>query len=167
MNNKGFTLLESVIVTSIIIVFLLSSYTLISKIISNYNVREKYDSIENIYKLNTVKTFIYSYGNVNEIIYNSSSKRNYAAIDATHLKFSDTKYNNIYKDLLDDMGIEKVYYIYTKYIVNPPSIDTNINDTGLNRYINYAIVRNKYPYRIVAKFENDEYAQIKIWEVSE
>ena len=168
MNNKGFSILESLVATSVIIILFIALYTYIVQIIDNYNARNKYDLVENTYKLNTIRTYIYAYGNVNDIIYDDvGNNRN--SVSIKNLNFNNTdQYNDIYGEMLEDMGIEKIYFVYSEYDSNG-QIDTskiNISDNNLYKYVMYVGNKYRYKYRIVAKFENEEYSQIKLWKVS-
>ena len=168
MNNRGIAILESVIVTSTVIVMFTVMYTYVSQLISNYNARNKYDLVENTYKLNNIRAYIYSYGNINDIIYGDVMLNPRTITSIKNLNFNNnTKYNNIYIDMLDDMNEERIYFIYSEYIDGDLTNESELStgDNNFDKYIKYITNKYRYKYRIVAKFKDNEYAQIKLWEV--
>lgn len=172
MNNKGFALIESVVLTTIIMLFLILSYNFITRIITMFEIRNKYNIAENVYKLNAIRTYIYTYGNINDIIENGANIRNYASLK--NLNFNDNyTINNEYKNMLTDMNVKKVYFLYTKYeadglskIDNTAIYNISANDGQFKDYIEYTTNKYRYPYRIVAEFNDGEYSQVKLWSIN-
>lgn len=57
MNNKGFLLMETLITTCIIAILATSIYVYISKTIDNYEKRDKYDNVVDVYKVNNIAVY--------------------------------------------------------------------------------------------------------------
>lgn len=59
-NNKGFLLMETLITTCIIATLATSIYIYVSKTITNYEKRENYDNVVDVYKVNNIKLYLYN-----------------------------------------------------------------------------------------------------------
>ena len=65
LNNKGFLLSETLITTCIIATLATSLYIYISKLIDNYEKRDNYDNVVDVYKVNNYKIFFENYEKTN------------------------------------------------------------------------------------------------------
>lgn len=173
MGEKGFVLMETLAICSVIIVLLTVCYYPFSSAIYNNERYEKYDTIENIYKLNNVRQYIYKYIRVNNILADNDDKKIIPIYN--HLTIEDNKIIENYHNLLNVLGIKTLYLVnynlsgtdidnvsslsyefkeYLKYINN--SVAEVQNEDGTTREI-------KNTYRLVARFNDGTYSNIKIW----
>ena len=70
MNKKGFVLLESILIATLIITMLTACYYPFVYINNRYNIQKKYQTIEDVYLLNNIRNYIYRFGNANKLIQN-------------------------------------------------------------------------------------------------
>ena len=61
INNKGFLLVETLVTTCIIAILATSIYIYVNSTIINYEKRETYDNITDVYKTNNIKLYLYNH----------------------------------------------------------------------------------------------------------
>lgn len=103
-NKKGFVLIETIIVMSVISLSMIILYSTYNKMLNSYGSISFYDNVEDIY------TAYYIYGLSNNLGYNSSSQ----IINVS---------GNTYNDILSNFNIEKIYYF------NETDVNKLTNDT--------------------------------------
>ena len=173
MKKNGFILSESLVMTTVIIFILIVCYYPFSDSIDNNTIYNSYDNIEDIYKLNNVRMYIYKYIGVNNIINADAGK----IISINNISFAESVDENIkynYISLLDASNIEIIYI--TNYNLTESDINSKTFSYDLKeylKYINNATTLNsegeklENTYRLVAKFYNGTYSNIKIWKDGE
>ncbi len=178
MNKKGFVLAETLVMSAVIVVLLSVCYYPFSSIVNNNKTYRKYDNIEDIYKLNNVRMFIYKYIGMKNILEGNIGGS--ATIDNTgiipfyssnniDIQNDDKNIKEKYIELLDVLGIESLYI--TKYNLSSDKIDNKTFSYEMKeylKYINNAKTVNSSGeevnmYRLVAKFKDDTYGNIKMW----
>ena len=75
-NNKGFVLLETLMVSSFIIVVLIYLYIQFSDVKQSYNTSFKYDTIQSLYSLKEVDKFINDKFGYNDLKTNVDNEEN-------------------------------------------------------------------------------------------
>ena len=138
MNNKGYVLLETIIVVTILSVVLLSLYTSFSDAANRNTKYRHYDNTEYIYKTNNVKKIIINYIASNNIVLKDN---NVICSDYLDKKCSDIEY-------LEELGVKAVYIISNKNI-------DEAEPTTL-KYIKYLNMSDNNK-RIVVMFEDENY----------
>lgn len=156
MNNKGFSLIETVIVCISIILILMLCYYPYKGIVDDYYNKKNYNTIESIYKLNNIRNYLYKYGDVNKLI---DKKGSNSIVSIKNLNFGDSDINNDYTNLLNILGIEYIYLSNYNNITynNIPEMSIYI-DTLNNEKLDY-----QNTFRIIAKFKDKSFANIKLW----
>ena len=135
LNKKGFLLIESILVMSVLLVGMILLYSNYNKIILNYGKVSYYDNVEDLY------TAYYTYINKDAIGYNNE---NVQIIDLV----------NQPNEVLNNLDIEKIYYFKKEAIekifasVNSSDETTKNDNTNLDWYdgttINYLLsIKNK------------------------
>lgn len=152
-SNKGFVLVEVLIVTTFvsgILIFLFVQFSNLSKI---YNDSYKYNTVEGLYSLDNIKKHIemdeFFYDKLEELV----TTNNYLDITDCSL-FSDQKYCLLLFEL------ENINYIY---IVNN-YFNKNIfydSSESTKNFINKISGTGEEKYRIVAKFNDFTFATIR------
>lgn len=106
MNNKGFMLAEVVVVSVVIAMILVTSFTGLNKVSSGFNTRNKYFDIDSEYLAIEVNNFLIKNGNINNLIENNTSKKidissittvysGYDSINAYFSLYSDDKISSL------------------------------------------------------------------------
>lgn len=111
MKNKGFVLMETIVVIVVISVALLTIFSSYNKILRKVKSENKYDTSEYIYMTSYIKK------NLSDL-YGSIMPDNLSS-DSTITNYYDT-YTN--KSKLDIFGVKKIYVL------------TNLNSAGTNAY---------------------------------
>lgn len=158
-NNKGFMLLETLIVTifvATVLIFLFIQFTNLNK---SYDESYIYNTTEGLYALEDVKRFLKSEE------YFSSCLEDYGIDDA-------------YIDITDCNSFEEIEYCLSlfeaekieKILITDNEIDKeNIKDfdEGFLTFINKINKEGSEPYRLVAQFSNDTYATLRLGDADE
>ena len=130
INNKGFLLAETIVTVCVIAALATSMYLYISKTTSRFEERDDYENIVDIYKVNTLKQYLY--------------KKNYNTVST-----SSTIDNSVLGEIA---GVEYLDISYAYLIENKQS--------ALNDFANYyeaeEISRNLYDYTKWLKVEDDD-----------
>ena len=155
-NSKAFALVETLIVSTIIASILIYMFVQFNKLDENYNESFRYNDVDDLYKLDSIKEYINSLDN--ESIINIGSKIN--NVDMIVMNKNDDTYTNIEYldnqiDLLANLDIKTL--ILTKADIN------NVDTSNLSKTLKNMIkkIDNKSDnYRIIAEFNNGECATI-------
>lgn len=118
LNKKGFLLIESILVMSVLLVGMILLYSNYNKIILNYGKVSYYDNVEDLY------TAYYTYINKDAIGYNNE---NVKIIDLV----------NQPNEVLNNLDIEKIYYFKKEAIEKIFASVNGSDETTENDYPNY------------------------------
>lgn len=162
-NQKGFVLVETLIVSVFVMALFTMLYTNVIPLIGQYEKRENYDDIDSKYTAHWVRKMVLDYGTdylKNSVQLTNPNYNGYLDITGCkELTFTDTNYCNTLKD---KFNISKMYvttYDLTK--VKQNIINENISNEFKN-YIdylpNYSSVDGKKGYhRIIVEIDHDSY----------
>ena len=157
-NSKGFALVETLIVSTIIATILMYVFIQFNKVESKYDESFTYNDVDDLYKLDSIKEYINSLDS--NSIFNIESKIN--DDDIIIMDKSDDTYTNIeyldnQVDLLNNLDIKTL--VLTKADIN------NVDISNLSKTLKNMIkkIDNKSDnYRIIAEFNNGECATITV-----
>ena len=150
MNNKGYVLLETIIVLTILSVVLVSLYTSFSDAASKNEKYRHYDNTEYIYKTNNVRKIIKNYVVNNDI---SLESNNIICSNYLNKKCNDIEY-------LEELGVKAVYIISDKNIegVEPTTLKyikyLNIEDNNKRIVVMLRIIIDMKMLPIKKKYMN-------------
>lgn len=158
-NNKGFTLLEVLIVSVVILSTLIFMYTQFLNINNSYKRSFTYDNVPSLYMAEEIGLYILNSTGIDSLKEQLSNK-NYISI-----KNGYTGCTSLFYDLVTDANIEEL--LFTKENVTNLKTDGTI-DNNFKKYIS-KINDTGNGYRIILKFNNGSndskiysYATIKI-----
>ena len=157
-KSRGFALVETLIVSTIIGTILIYVYVQVNSLQAKYNESLKYNDVDDLYKLDSIKDYIDSLDNTvkTNIITKITSD------DIIIMANEDDTYTNItyldnQVDLLTNLGIKTL--ILTKADIN----NVDIGDLSKNIKDMIKKIDNKSDnYRIIAEFNNGNAATITI-----
>ena len=153
-NNKGFMLLETLIVTSFVSFVLIYLFIQLSNITSNYSDSLNYNTVDDIYALYDLKEYINSDELIITYIENNISD-GYINIDSCDPSiFTDTYYC---QKLLDYLKIKE--FIISKNNLDDIDFDL-LQSTALKKFISTLKSTNSSEYRIIAIIDNQKYSSI-------
>lgn len=161
-NKKGFTLLETLIVSTFIASTLIYLFIQISNIKSSYDITFRYDTVPGLYGAQNVLSFLNknTYDDVKVAVENS--ELNYVDLtDGTALSNGSNLY---YKDLIQKLNIKMIIMIKE----DTTDILSNLNQiTSFSEEMKKFIKRidsskSEGLYRLVIEYNDNTFATIKI-----
>lgn len=167
-NNKGFTLVETLIVSAFVIGTLTYLFIQINNAETNFDISFKYDDVNDVYNTKIVCNFIVNTGYSNLI---TNLQNGYTRVTSSNI-YGDSNY---YHKILEKIGTEyntgkeKVWLLKESEISNIQSQIKNstLNDSNLSeelkRYISrYDADTNSNKYVVVIEFNNSHIASARI-----
>ena len=157
-KSKGFALVETLIVSTIIATILIYVFVQFNALQSEYNESFKYNDVDDLYKLDSIKSYINSLDNTAKTnIITKITSDDIIIMDKEDNTYTDITYFDNQNDLLTNLGIKTL--ILTKADIN------NVDTSSLSKNIKDMIKRidNKSDnYRIIAEFNSGIAATITI-----
>lgn len=167
-NNKGFTLVETLIVSAFVIGTLTYLFIQINNAKTNFDISFKYDDVNDVYSTKIVCNFLVNTGYSNLI---TNLQNGYTRVTSSNI-YGDSNY---YHKILEKIGTEyntgkeKVWLLKESEISNIQSQIKNstLNDSNLSeelkRYISrYDADTNSNKYVVVIEFNNSHIASARI-----
>ncbi len=155
-KNKGFMLAETLVVTSFVAGILLFTTIQFINISNGYNENYKYNTVEALYALNTVKNYILDDSKAISFINTNVTSNNYV-----NLKSCDMFTNEIRcQKLLELEGISEIMVTTNEF--DKDKVLTS--DDEFKSFISKIKKEGKQKYRLIAKFDNSAYATIRFGE---
>lgn len=170
-NNKGFVLLETLVVSSFIITILIYLYVQFVSLKNSYDTSFRYDSIPNLYSLKQVDTFInkaYGYETLKSELAKSENN-NYLELYKNKCDLEYFSNNNSYcNKLMENLNIKTLLIINN----NLASIKTRFKEhnpysNGLYKYLKTIdpVLASK-SYLLIAEFNDKSYAYLRVDDVN-
>lgn len=166
-NNKGYMLIETLIVSTFVAGILLFLFIQFSNLNKNYNDAFKYNTVDGLYALEDIKNYILQDISAYNKIKENISINDYIDIIDCSL-FTNKKFC---EELVNLENIEIIYVTnnYFKSDINvstSPSISTNFLNTeeDFNIFIDKINPSGDEEYRLIAKFKNNTFATIRFGE---
>lgn len=156
MNNKGFMLAETLIVTTFVAGVLIFIFTQFTTVGSTYEESYRYNTVENLYALEDIKNYILSDVTALELIDNSINPDKIIYITDCSIFTSE----DYCKKLFELEGIDQIM-ISNNYF-DPNNI--SINDEEFLTFIRKIKGSGNQKYRIIASFKNFTYSTIRFGE---
>lgn len=153
-NDKGFTLIETLVVTIFVAGILIFLYIQFSKLSNMYQKSYTYNTVEGLYALEDVKNLIESDENAMNYIAENIDSSSYIDIKNCQLFVTDTDFC---LTLLEKENIRDIFI--TKNIV-PDNVIKGYEQEFLD-FINLINEEGEETYRIVASFNNSTYATVR------
>lgn len=157
-KSRGFALVETLIVSTIIATILIYVFVQFNALQSEYNESFKYNDVDDLYKLDSIKSYINSLDNTAKTnIITKITSDDIIIMDNEDNTYTNITYLDNQNDLLTNLGIKTL--VLTKADIN------NVDTSSLSKNIKDMIKRidNKSDnYRIIAEFNNGNAATITI-----
>ncbi|MBQ9071554.1 MAG: hypothetical protein IJY25_00145 [Bacilli bacterium] len=157
MNNKGFALVETLVVTIFIATVLIFLFIQLSNLSSSYEDSFNYNSVEGLYALDDIKYYIESDTNAYMQIQDELTETSYIDISDCS-KFSDSDYC---KQLLSLENVDIIILAINLKDYESVLADMSDYPEGLKTFISKINNSGQEPYRIIASFNNGTYATIR------
>ena len=163
MKNKGFTLLETLVVSSFVITTLLIIFTQFYNLKNNYEDSFKYNTINGIYSTKNIEKFIKNNKKINVLTKEVEIKQLYI------LFFSDGMCNEKYvsnisycNELINKLNVKNIYLTNEDLTEFKISLkDNNILSESLYQFIKKMSIKYNDQYRIIVEYNDDTYSMIE------
>ncbi|MBR3362828.1 MAG: hypothetical protein IKG40_02760 [Bacilli bacterium] len=158
-NNKGFLLVETLVVSTFCLTVLVVLFLQFKTLIINYNDSFKYNTVEGIYSLNEVKKYLQN----NDVKLDANSAPYYVT-----LKDDNGVNNEICNELCDELlkSMEVKTIIYTSSNIDGSLRNNNNLSENTRKFIS-RLKNNDKGNRLIAEFKNGTYASITYSESGE
>ena len=167
MMKKGFVLLETIVVISVLCITLMALYVGYSNTTNNIKTQLNYDNTDFVYKTYILKNFLEkkiinegSYACPNcESIYILCSENNSTTKCSNWVGNNDD--NKFLKDLIIDMNVKAIYITKwdTTTFINRPEL-MGIFEATTGRYIRSLNPEKRNGYRIIVMYDGNQYASL-------
>lgn len=159
-NNKGFMLVESIIVVSIISIFIISLYGYVNRTLKSFEEVKEYETINDIYKINILRDCLYENGYFKNINFEENNKI---------IILNPTGDGYCYKVKEELSTVKKNNMISTSnnyvYLLNDLSDATlnsiNINDDQYKKYLRQQYKKSN-DYILITQFESGKFVSIEV-----
>lgn len=156
MKKKGFVLMETIVVISVLCVVMITLYSSYSKILVGVNKKSLYDNTEYLYKASVVRDYLEDI--LNPDLYSSTQIYMYCRNSIAGSKCYDNPSSSRFQnDLFKTLGVESIYITIWNTDDIDPSFITMFEATTQN-YIKTMDPTNEDGKRIIIMFkdENDQ-----------
>ncbi len=155
-NSKGFTLVETLIVSAFVIGTLTYLFIQINNSITNYDIAFKYDAVNDVYNTNVIKNYIADNGYID-----LKNKMNNGYLDITDYVIGNISYYELIKK---NTNSKRILFVNENMI----EIKKNLNNTDfseelkryISRYDNNTTLTTGYI--IIIEYNNDHIASLRI-----
>lgn len=159
INEKGFMLVETLIVTTFVAGILIFLYIQFTNLNKSYEDSYTYNTSEGLYALEDIKRYINTDLNVLEYIEENINELQY--IDITDCSLFGNKEYCL--KLIELENIDEIFITTNKFI------QENIKgyDEDFNKFISMIISEGSEKYRLVASFKNSMFATLRFGDSDE
>lgn len=161
-NNKGFTLIETLVVSTFIVATLVFLYTQFTTIKRNYDYTFNHNTVVGTYNIKIFKDYIVKTGYSSAVDSLNSISNGYVELTCSTLDSTDTEYCNKLIEMIDAEAIILVkenMEDLKNYLSNKDNV-TGIFTNEFYDYIKHIGVIDSNEYRIIVKYNNNTYATI-------
>ena len=165
LNNKGFMLIEVIIVSTVIITTLTGLYVGFSNTYKEYETQSNYYDSKTIYALKNMENFL-----IDEMLLNSLATKPINYFNEINAGFVANQYQKTYiTTFKNDYGIEKLYIAkFTKQALNNLKNSSSLN-LDFKNFIKNIIDDNEdnftssnYSYILIANTKEEKYSYLRI-----
>ena len=157
INNRGFALVETLVVTVFIATVLIVLFIQLSNLNSSYEDSFKYNSVESLYALEDIKDYIERDTSAYMLIIEELQENDYIDISDCAL-FSDTNYC---EQLLNLENIDEIILVNNLNDYDSVLKDISNYPEGFKTFVSKINNSGNEPYRILASFNNETYATVR------
>lgn len=153
MKKRGFVLMETIVVITVLCVVLVVLYGAYSKVIVDVKKRSLYDNTEYIYKTNLVRNYLEE--RLTESAYNSSTYYIYCRNSISSKKCYDKTISGNYENDLFSMLKVEAIYITLWNVRDISEIDLTSFEATTQNYIKSLDPTDEHAFRIIVMYESE------------
>lgn len=157
VNNKGFMLMETLLVSVFIVSTLVFLYIQFGKVRDSYNDSFHYNTVASAYSTNTFLQYLQENGIEN--LSKTLSTTDTVYIDLTTCSATYLTQTSMCTKLISKLGIKKIYYVssdITNFKNNLPSGMSN----SFKKYVRTLKSKDGLGYRLIAEYKDGTFASI-------
>lgn len=166
-NNKGFMLLETLIVSTVILSTLVFLYIQFVNVKSSYEVSFRYNTIPGLYMAKEISTFLTENGYISlqtNLDNNLSTNNGYINITNSSNVTGDS---DLYTNMITDMNISYVLFVNDdlttlKTYLSSGTYNTSVFNQEFKKYILKLSTNATNKYRLIVSFNDNTFASILI-----
>ena len=159
-NNKGFMIIEILIVSTVVIGVLVFMYAQFKNLNTSFNQTTKYNTVQSIYKTNEIKKLIENDATLIMIEQLSKSQTKY--LDITSCSIENYNSVSFCKLLYEKLGVDSILLL-TEDVTEVTSTSMTNLSQGMKNFLNY--IKKNYTgnyYRIVVSYSDGTYGTLRI-----
>lgn len=163
-NNKGFMLLETLIVSTVILSTLVFLYIQFVNVKSSYEVSFRYNTIPGLYMTKEISTFLTENGYTALQTNLENSTNGYVNIHTPNFITGDT---TLYTNMITYMNIKNLLFVNDdlttlKTYLSSGSYATDVFNQEFRKYILKLSTNSTNKYRLIVEFYDNTFASIMI-----
>lgn len=165
-NNRGFTLVETLVVSSFIVGILIFLFAQFSKLKKNYDASFEYNTVPALYKAKNINRYVSSSGN--DLLVSEIEKSENGFIDITDCPMDYLEKIDYCSQLFSDLGVVTVLVTKESTFKTGLQEYLKVNNTTYHEKLyqfvkNLSINNENYDgYRFIVEFEDDHFASVKM-----
>lgn len=166
LGRKGFMLLETLIVSTVILSSLVFMYVQFVNIKTNYDRSFRYNTVPDIYMAKTISDYLTDNGDI-DILKSTIDNAENGYIDITNANSLTNSNSDIYSKLIMDMGISTILYVKNDFLsiknyLDTPSYDNVKFSESFKKYILNMNADDTGKDKIIIKFNNNTFVNILV-----
>ena len=171
LNKKGFMLIETLIVTTFVVVVLVFMFVQIQNISNNYEKSFSYNSVKSLYKASDLREYLYTRNRQEMEDEIDSTTKGYIDLSSCNYSFytligENEQANTTYcESLYESLGVKKVLLSIEDLSVGKSKVYENMEIDDISQkfadYINYVKYNgDNNKLRLLIEFNDESYASI-------
>lgn len=158
-NDKGFTLIETLIVSAFVAATLTYLFIQMNNTLTNYDITFRYDTINGIYNANVISNYLKENNYANLI--NLTSSNGYVDITTSSNVNGDSSYYGL---ILDKINAKTVLFTSEDMVQIKNNIKTSAYSEELKRYIQKKDSDNTLTnaYIIIVEYKDNTFATVRV-----
>lgn len=158
-NDKGFTLIETLIVSAFVAATLTYLFIQMNNTLTNYDITFRYDTINGIYNANVISNYLKDNNYANLI--NLTSSNGYVDITTSSNVNGDSSYYGL---ILDKINAKTVLFTSEDMVQIKNNIKTSAYSEELKRYIQKKDSDNTLTnaYIIIVEYKDNTFATVRV-----
>lgn len=165
-NNRGFTLVEMLVVSSFIVGILIFLFAQFSKLKKSYDASFEYNTVPALYKAKNINRYVITSGN--DLLVNSIDKSEGGFIDITDCPMDYLEKIDYCSQLFSDLGVVTVFVTKESTFKTGLQEYLKENNTAyhekLYQFVKQLSINNENydGYRFIVEFEDNNFASVKM-----
>ncbi len=157
INNKGFMLLETLIVAVFLVATLIFLYVQFNRVRSSYNISFTYNTSTNVYSSNTFLDYLKENGL--SLMYQELKENKEQVYDLSSCEHPYLENTEMCKSLVSNLGIKEIYLVSSDLIWIKQNIPASASNEMV-RFINTLKEQDGVGSRLIVEFSDGTFASI-------